>query len=142
MAYTICRMSLKKIPLPRVKLRLFNNFLTIVVALVAIYILVAPYLPDFSWWVKHNSPVKAVVHPQASSPPAEPVPPAQQESIQGDALFIPRLDMSQRVYGGGRSSLSKGVWKLPYTSTPDKGGNTVLVGHRFTYAGPAVLYHL
>jgi sortase A len=39
-------------------------------------------------------------------------------------------------------SLRLGVWHLPYTSTPDKGGNTVLVGHRFTYAGPAVFYHL
>src|SRR5699024_902953 len=28
------------------------------------------------------------------------------------------------------------------SSTPDKGGNTVLVGHRFSYKDAAVLYHL
>ena len=32
---------------------------------------------------------------------------------------------------------------MPHTSTPDKGGNTVLVGHRFTYKNPeGVFYHL
>lgn len=134
-------MFLAKMRLPKITLRLFNNVLTFVVALLAIYIIAAPYLPEFTWWVKHDSPVKVAAQTKPADP-AKPAPPVQQETIQGDALFIPRLDMSEAVYGGGKASLSKGVWKLPQTSTPDKGGNTVLVGHRFTYAGPAVFYHL
>ncbi len=130
-----------KLPLPKISLRFFNNCLTIAVALLAIYIIAAPYLPQLEWWLKHDSPVKAVAGPKPGNP-AEPAPAQQQATVQGDALFIPRLDMAQPIYGGGKSSLSKGIWKLPNTSTPDKGGNTVLVGHRFTYAGPAILYHL
>lgn len=134
-------MILAKLPLPKISLRLFNNCLSIIVALSAIYIIAAPYMPQFSWWLKHNSPIEGVVQPRTSDPTA-PVPAEQQATIDGDALFIPRLDMSERVYGGGKASLSKGVWRLPHTSTPDKGGNTVLVGHRFTYSDPAVFYHL
>jgi sortase A len=29
--------------------------------------------------------------------------------------------------------LNKGIWHWPQSSTPDRGGNTVLIGHRFTY---------
>ncbi|MDP9129541.1 MAG: class E sortase, partial [Candidatus Binatota bacterium] len=39
--------------------------------------------------------------------------------------------------------LDKGIWRWPAGSTPDKGGNTVLIGHRFTYTNPfGVFYHL
>ena len=38
--------------------------------------------------------------------------------------------------------MSKGIWHPDNTSTPDRSGNTILSGHRFTYGGPAVLYHL
>lgn len=127
----------KKLRLPKISLRLFNNLLTIAVAGLAIYILAAPFWPEFTWWAKHDSPAKRIIaaqHHPAAARAAQP--------ITGNKLFIPRLDMSENVYGGGISSLHKGVWHLPHTSTPDKGGNTVLVGHRFTYAGQAVFYHL
>jgi sortase A len=39
--------------------------------------------------------------------------------------------------------LDQGIWHWPMSSTPDKGSNTVLLGHRFTYTNPnGVLYHL
>ena len=39
--------------------------------------------------------------------------------------------------------LSKGSWRVPNSSTPDKGGNTVITGHRFKYLPPNNLtfYH-
>ena len=53
------------------------------------------------------------------------------------------LGMEETINEGNSiATLRKGVWRLPHTSTPDKGGNTVLVGHRFTYSGQAVFYHL
>ncbi len=126
--------------LPRISLRLFNNCLTVIVAVLAIYIIAAPFLPQFGWWIKHESPVKTIV-PHKFTPVTVP---ATTQTIQGDRLFIPRLDMDQAIYGGGRGNLGKGVWRVPHTSTPDKGGNTVLVGHRFTYKNPTggVFYHL
>lgn len=39
--------------------------------------------------------------------------------------------------------LDRGIWRWPDSSTPDGGGNTVLLGHRFTYTNPrGVLYFL
>lgn len=129
----------------RDRLRIFNNCLTIVVALVAVYIMAAPVLPQFGWWLQHDSPVRAVVPPKKVTPPvqANSAEDAQQAvAATGDQLTIPSLAMQETVHGGGIASLRKGVWRLPYTSTPAKGGNTVLVGHRFTYGGQAVFYHL
>jgi sortase A len=37
--------------------------------------------------------------------------------------------------------LDKGVWRWPKGSTPDKGGNTVLIGHRFTYTNPRGVFY-
>jgi len=132
-------MFLAKLHLPKLTLRLFNNYLTFVVALLALYIIAAPFLPQFGWWLRHDSPVKAVINPKKSPSAA---PPAQQV-VAGDRLFVPSMELNEAIYEGGRWLLSKGVWKVSHTSTPDKGGNTVLVGHRFTYKDPTgVFYHL
>lgn len=137
LSYTIGRMLFEKLRLPRINLRFFNNCLTVLVAFLAIYIIAAPYLPQLGWWIEHDSPIKTIVRKQTPA-----TPPAEQE-IRGDKLFIPGLDMEENIYSGGIASLSKGVWRVPKTSTPDKGGNTVLVGHRFTYKDPTgVFYHL
>jgi sortase A len=118
-------------------LRLFNHGLTAAIALVAIYIIVTPFIPQVAWWLKHDSPVRRVVSDSSST-----VAPAKTEAVKGEQLFIDRLSMQETVHGGGIAALKKGVWHLPHTSSPDKGGNTVLVGHRFTYNGQAVFYHL
>lgn len=58
-------------------------------------------------------------------------------------LVIPSLQLDQEIYEGDyANTLEKGVWRKPYTSTPDRGGNTVLAGHRFNYSKPSVFYHL
>ena len=46
----------------------------------------------------------------------------------------PIIDTENEDYG-----LSKGAWRLPDSSTPDKSGNTVLTGHRFKYLPPSNL---
>lgn len=139
-------MFLAKIRLPKISLRLFNNSLSIVVALLAIYIITAPYFPQFAWWLKHDSPVKTIVHKpkdvSAVAASADNSNNLSKPKVTGDGLFIPRLEMEEAIHGGSMRSLRLGVWRLPHTSAPDKGGNTVVVGHRFTYDGPAVFYHL
>ena len=51
--------------------------------------------------------------------------------------------MKETIHEGDKRALRLGVWRRPNTSTPDGGGNTVIVGHRFTYAaGAAVFYNL
>jgi sortase A len=38
-------------------------------------------------------------------------------------------------------ALDQGVWRWPGGSTPDKGSNTVLVGHRFSYTKPKGVFY-
>jgi len=39
--------------------------------------------------------------------------------------------------------LKAGIWRWPDSSTPDKGGNTVFLAHRFSYTGPhGAFYYL
>jgi LPXTG-site transpeptidase (sortase) family protein len=128
---------------PSSSLRTCNNCLMVVVAALAVYILIIPFWPQMSWWLRHNSPVRGAI-PQQTVTIERPNSNAKEKNAgpKTDTLIIPRLAMREEVHGGGIASLSKGVWRVPHTSTPDKGGNTVFVGHRFTYAGQSVFYHL
>lgn len=45
--------------------------------------------------------------------------------------------------GAYATTLRQGLWRRPNSSTPDKGSNTVIVGHRLTYSNPkGTLYNL
>lgn len=54
----------------------------------------------------------------------------------GNWLVIPKMGVDSAIYEGGVEMLNRGVWHLPRTSTPDKGGNTVLSAHRWLYEPP------
>lgn len=64
---------------------------------------------------------------------------AQPPSVAGDSprLFIDSLGVNiPIVEGKNDKALFKGAWRSPYGSTPDKGGNTVLFGHRWLHKPP------
>lgn len=115
-------------------LRRFNNVLTIIVVLLGLYLIVTPLWPQVSFFIRHkiNSKSITVNYGTANVPlPSD------------NRIVIPQMDLDARVYDGQYAdTLTKGIWRRPKTSTPDKGGNTVLVAHRFTYRSPAVFYHL
>jgi sortase A len=48
-------------------------------------------------------------------------------------LDQPTLEGSEKDWF---SLLKQGIWRWPGSSTPDKGGNTVFLAHRFSYTGP------
>lgn len=110
--------------------RRFNDLLTLIVLLTGIYLIASPFSPQITAALDRP--------PQATT--ALPV----QRTISAEpTLLIPRLGMTEKVHTGtSPSELSKGAWLVPKTSTPDKESNTVIVGHRFTYAGPDVFYFL
>jgi LPXTG-site transpeptidase (sortase) family protein len=114
------------------RLRKFNNFLSVVVLLSALYLIIWPFLPRLDFWWKsyrHSDPplVTAITKPKNAGSVSAP---------KDNTLVIPALHMQVTVYDGPTyASLAKGVWHSPRSSTPDKGGNTVMAGHRFTYNG-------
>lgn len=118
------------------ELRVINNILTLIVLGLGLYIIFAPLLPQADYWVKEKSPLKRWTSE------ADEIVEAAGGTIGSDRLFIPKLGLSEIIYNGAKEPLSKGVIHRPSTSTPDKGGNTVLVGHRFMYDVRGVFYHL
>lgn len=134
----------KEKPKRSVSLRLFNNLLTVVVLGLSAYIIVLPFLPFASlWWSEFTDSsngyryqsqlaVSAGQDSNLAPPPVD------------NTLVIPGIQVdNQVVEGADISALAvNGVWRRPQTSTPDKGGNTVMVAHRFSYSDPATFYHL
>lgn len=119
-------------------LRRFNNVLTLVVVGLGLYLIIVPLLPEVSFWLKkHTGRIPDTVSYSADNTPnTKPTP-------QDNRLVIPQMDLDAAVNEGPyANTLQKGLWHRPKTSTPDKGGNTVIVGHRFTYQSPSLFYHL
>lgn len=121
--------------------RRINDFLSLVVAVFAIYILALPLIPYVQlWWDKTTDKTDGYVY----TTKLVPNPPKETKPIpKENRLVLPTIQLDEEVHeGAGFWTLNKGLWRRPHTSSPDQGGNTVIVGHRFTYDGPATFYHL
>jgi LPXTG-site transpeptidase (sortase) family protein len=118
----------------------FNDLLSVILVCLASYIFLLPVIPQASWWWHHSVPVVSRSTRQSviNTPVVAPVIPLD------NRLDIPALGLDEHLYEGKSVyTVNKGVWARPNGSTPDKGGNTVLVGHRFTYTNPrGVFYYL
>lgn len=124
-----------------------NNLILIAIVLLNGYVIAAPFLPSLLFKLQDNGkkqnqleqlikPVKGSVSDQSSN-----------DAVSGNSLIIPALLLNQPILEGSIANqyktLNQGIWRWPLTSTPDKDGNTVLVGHRFTYTIPkGVFYYL
>lgn len=119
-------------------LKQFNDCLTVVLVIIVLYILLAPVLPQVSFWVKSSQ--DKIAKTESSQHIAE----AKKEDIPDEnTLLIPGMYLRELIHEGEYAdTLSKGVWRRPHTSTPELAGNVVLAGHRFTYRQQAVFYHL
>lgn len=117
----------------RISLRTFNNLLSLVVIGLCLYVIVAPFWPQIAYLFQKKQPLVAQIENNVSDP--EKIP-------KEDTLVIPSMNLQQKIYEGGEETLNKGIWHMPNNGSPTNGGNTVLSGHRFTYGGPAVLYHM
>lgn len=124
--------------LKKPSLRKINNVLSLIVVALAIYILVWPLLPEIRWRLGHvskqSSPTQLAAQVNALKPKSIPT---------DNTLVIPRIDASLLIYEGQNNTvLEKGAWRRPKTSTPESGGNTVIVGHRFNYSATGTFYYL
>lgn len=132
--------------------RKLNIGLLAAIILVNLYTILLPTLPALRYWWESGhskSKVTATVQQYITQTPSEtstdPSSPANDKS--GNRLIIPRMLMNTKIVEGPMSNpygnLKKGAWRLPFSSTPDKGGNTVIAGHRFTYTeSRSIFYYL
>jgi LPXTG-site transpeptidase (sortase) family protein len=122
-----------------VKLAKINNILVALIIIINAYVLIAPLLPALFFHVDgragEQQRLQQIIH--HSSPVPTP--------SQPNHVIIPSMLLDQSVLEGTTSQaytvLNRGVWRWPHGSTPDKGGNTVLIGHRFTYTKPKGVFY-
>ena len=122
----------------KTKLARANSLLLIAILVVNTYVVAAPFVPGILFWLqRRHSLVFVRLENKVNAPAAQRVP-AQ------NRLLVPAMLLDQPVNEGRDLHAARnGPWRLPHTSTPDKGGNTVIIAHRFTYTNPrGAFYHL
>jgi LPXTG-site transpeptidase (sortase) family protein len=121
-----------------VKLAKINTLLLLGIVIVNGYIIVMPFVPGILFRVQQQQGVEKQFQRALSTSTSSSI------AISGDRLVIPVMLLNTPINEGATQSvLSKGLWRLPSSSTPTRGGNMVIVGHRFTYTNPeGVFYNL
>jgi sortase (surface protein transpeptidase) len=125
----------------RVKLSRVNSILLVAIVVVNLYTILAPLLPAAAYKL-HNNGGTAQARLQSKVVASTPPPAINQPN----EVIIPSMLLEKPILEGPTRNMYKildqGIWHWPMSSTPDKGSNTVLLGHRFTYTNPnGVLYH-
>lgn len=123
-------------------LRTFNNILSLLVVVLIGYVLISPFTANVAfWWKQQHDPnhgyvYKSKVNKKSTAPSLKAIP-------SDNRLVIPQMQLDAAIHEGSHPyTLSKGLWHRPGTGSPTSGGNMVIAGHRFTYAGAAILFHL
>ena len=130
--------------LPRPSLHRLNNLLLVAIVAINLYIIAAPSVPQLTyWWQIHHTNRRTAL--------SEHIKHATDNSLasgaQPNSIIVPAMLLDQPTLEGPESNwfnlLYKGIWRWPGSSTPDKGGNTVFLAHRFSYTGPhGAFYYL
>ena len=132
--------------------RLANNIIFAAIIAINGYIIAVPLLPQLAfWWQTNHSATQQTLTQRLAAPkhttkkPSTPPPQQFHADASHDGLIIPKMLLeTPLIEGPERDSfalLNKGAWRLPFTTTPDKGGNTVVAGHRFSYTGPRGVFY-
>lgn len=131
---------------------IFNNKMYLKILILALelsafglflYLIVLPFYPKFKYIMSYDNPgieadaqdvekAKTVLAEFRNNFPSA------QYDISPNRLIIKKIGVNAPIVETKNSDygLSLGSWHVPESSTPDKGGNTVLTGHRFKYLPP------
>jgi LPXTG-site transpeptidase (sortase) family protein len=125
-----------------VKLARVNTALLILIILVNGYTILLPVLPGMVYWWQNRDGKQSVRLEQKIRTLSNTR--SKENTPADNRLIIPSMALDQPILEGKTArTLNQGLWRRPTTSTPDKGSNTVLAGHRLTYTNPqGTLYHL
>ena len=120
-----------------------NNLLLSLIIFINGYIIAAPLVPGLLFGLQnHQAKQQSLQH---KIQPAPKTGPAKTVTPQPNQVIIPSMLLDQPILEGTIANqyktLDKGIWRWPTGSTPDKGGNTILIGHRFTYTNPRGVFY-
>lgn len=124
--------------------RRVNGLLFAATLVVNLYILGVPFLPQLLFIIGSHSGKQQQLEQLLAPTPSPPTDSTSGSSVsRPNHLIVPSMLLDQPVVEGTNmyQALDHGIWRWPNGSTPDKGGNTVLVGHRFTYTQPKGVFY-
>lgn len=128
------------------RLRSINRFLSWSVGLLAVYILLAPLLPAvasfLTRWTDPTGGYRYRSHlANAAGARDAALSPAPHDR---NVLVLPQIGVDAEILEGSSVDvLRRGLWRRPRSGNPERGGNTVITGHRFLYTnGPNTFYAL
>lgn len=117
----------------KTSIKKINTFLGILVFFIAVVLLFGPYVPYIRLYVDQKKDNTSgyryhsalAEHQHISSTELVDPPSAH-------VLVIPSIGVNAEIHEGeDAQTLNLGVWRRPRSSSPVKGGNTVLTGHRY-----------
>ena len=130
----------------------------IVLIIIGIGITSYPFWPLVGYWINPPKNIELNQDTQNSDIDMAVIPAVPDEEANGEAqmgnseeqiangniatttnlLIIPKIGVKIPIVEGvSEKALNKGAWRLPETSTPEKGSNTVITGHRWLYRPPS-----
>jgi LPXTG-site transpeptidase (sortase) family protein len=123
------------------KLSRINSILLLLIILVNGYVLLAPLAPLGWFWWEHRAGMEIKLSQQIRI--IKDGSTARIQKPMPNTLIVPSMLLNQPILEGTNmyAVLAKGIWHWPYGSTPDRGGNTILIGHRFTYTNPRGVFY-
>ncbi len=124
------------------RLRHVNHGLSVVAVLLGLYIALSPFIPQFLYWLRDTSP--AAIAPYAGALAEENNNSDPRPLPKENRIVIPELSLNEEIKEGSDIGViaSGASWRRPQTSTPDKGGNTVIVAHRYYASSASTFYNL
>jgi LPXTG-site transpeptidase (sortase) family protein len=109
-----------------VSLSKVNSALLAVIILLNCYVIAAPFIPSLIFSLQINGKQHQRLSKQVSSIKSG----TKIDSVEsGNRVLIPAM------------LLNNGIWHWPNAGSPSTGGNTVLIGHRFTYTNPKGVFY-
>ena len=129
-----------------------NNMLSVLVIVLAVFIVLSPFLPQIDYFMNGPSTVKQPAYVSEAAKNAY----VTSDNTGSSAGNLPKDTVAKQLYipsigalapiieGTAQNTVDKGLWHRPLSSQPGMAGNTVIVGHRFSY-NPGVeqpFYHL
>ena len=120
----------------------FNNFLSLVVIVLGLYIAVTPFLPQLEFWFRdtnpeHTAPYGGNLAKSSGSSTTNPPP-------KENRIVIPSISLNEPILESSNINVitNGGTWRRPSSATPKDNNNTVIVGHRYYGNNISTFYNL
>jgi LPXTG-site transpeptidase (sortase) family protein len=122
--------------------RRLNWLLIGLIIIINLYVFTAPLIPHLRLWLdkKQTQKIDGLPYKTKLTNTKNSV----RAAIPADnRIVIPKIALDDHVFQGTNPhTVDLGVWLRPNTPPPSKGGNTVMVAHRFTYNNADTFYNL